>query len=102
MDDLEEVVQGNLQDVHQRILDRLGHLAEATLVVSTFQNMNFCEWHFEVSFLYQSTTTSMIRLSTLRLCHSPWRSTHVCKTGNATAPCPLLHSPPGNARRQDR
>jgi len=31
MDDLKEVIRGNLQDADQRILDRLGHIAEATL-----------------------------------------------------------------------
>ena len=47
MDDLEEVIRGYLQDADQRILDRLGHVAEATLVVSTFEDMNLCEWHLK-------------------------------------------------------
>jgi hypothetical protein len=47
MDDLEEVIRGNLQDADQRILDCLGHIAEATLVVSTFEDMNLCEWHLK-------------------------------------------------------
>src|SRR6266567_5257825 len=47
MDDLEEVVRGNLENAHQRILDRLRHLAEAALVVSTFEDMNLCEGHLE-------------------------------------------------------
>src|ERR671930_2166701 len=49
MDDLEKVIRGNLQDADQRILDRLGHVAEATLVVSTVEDMNCCEWHVKVS-----------------------------------------------------
>src|ERR1700686_4901633 len=51
MDDLEEVVGGNLEDAHQRILDRLRHVAEAALVVSTFEDMNLCEWHLQLSWL---------------------------------------------------
>ena len=43
MDDLEKIIRGNLQDADQRLLDRLGNVAEATLVVSTFEDMNFCE-----------------------------------------------------------
>jgi hypothetical protein len=49
MDDLKKVIRGNFQDADQRILDRLGHIAEATLVVSTFEDMDFCEWHLKVS-----------------------------------------------------
>src|ERR1700730_4178654 len=49
MADLEEVVGGNLEDAHQRILDRLRHVAEAALVVSTFEDMNLCEWHWQLS-----------------------------------------------------
>jgi len=49
MDDLEEVVGGNLEDVHQRILHRLRHVAEAALVVLTFKDMNLCEWHLQLS-----------------------------------------------------
>jgi len=37
MDDLEEVVGGNLENAHQRILDRLRHVAEAALVVLPFE-----------------------------------------------------------------
>jgi hypothetical protein len=49
MDDLEEVVRGNLQNADQRILDRLRHVGEAALVVSPFEDMNFCDWHLKVS-----------------------------------------------------
>jgi hypothetical protein len=38
MDDLEKVIRGNLQDANQRNLDRLGHIAEAALVISTFEH----------------------------------------------------------------
>src|SRR6267143_3706864 len=57
MDDLEEVIRGNLQDADQRILDRLGHVGEATLVVSPCEDMNFYDWHLKVSL-------SWIRLGT--------------------------------------
>src|SRR5882724_1716526 len=40
---------GNLQDVDQRLLDRLRHVGEAALVVSPFEDMNFCDWHLKVS-----------------------------------------------------
>jgi hypothetical protein len=50
VDDLKEVIRGNLQDAQERILDRLGYLTEATFVVSTFKDMNFCEWHLKDSF----------------------------------------------------
>src|SRR6266404_3609963 len=36
VDDLEEIVRGNLQDADQRALDRLRQVAEAMLVVTTF------------------------------------------------------------------
>jgi transcription termination factor NusB len=49
MDDLKEVLRGYLEDADKRLLDRLGHIAEATLVVSTFEHMNFCDWHLKVS-----------------------------------------------------
>src|SRR5207247_5448611 len=51
MDDLEEVVRGNLQHADQRLLNGRGHVGETLLVVSTFEHMNFCEWHFRVSSL---------------------------------------------------
>src|SRR5258708_5616186 len=45
MDDLKQVIQRNCQDADQCILDRGGHLAEAMLVVSLFEDMNCCERH---------------------------------------------------------
>jgi hypothetical protein len=49
MDDLEEVVGGNLENAHQRILDRLRHVAEAGLVVLPFEDMNLYDWHLQFS-----------------------------------------------------
>jgi|SRR6266851_3326377 len=46
---LEKVLRGNLQNADQRLLDRLGHIAEATVVVLTFEDMHGCEWHVHVS-----------------------------------------------------
>src|SRR6266576_3512148 len=47
MDDLEEVVRGDLQHADQRLLNGRGHVGETLLVVSTFEHMNFCEGHFK-------------------------------------------------------
>ena len=49
MDDLEEVVRGDFQHADQRLLNGRGHVGETLLVVSTFEHMNFCEWHFRIS-----------------------------------------------------
>src|ERR1700752_1274275 len=51
MDDLEEVVRGDFQHADQRLLNGRGHIGETLLVVSTFEHMNFYEWHFRVSLL---------------------------------------------------
>src|SRR5437016_13341582 len=49
VDDPKKVVRRNPQGADQRLLDRLGHVAEPTLVVAAFEHMNFCEWHLKVS-----------------------------------------------------
>jgi len=49
MDDLETLIRGNLQDADQRFVDRLGHIAQSTFVVSAFEDMNFCNWHVNIS-----------------------------------------------------
>src|SRR4051794_18588083 len=47
----------------QRLLNGRGHVGETRLVVSTFEHMNFCEWHFKVSLLPSTLTTSSARPS---------------------------------------
>jgi hypothetical protein len=37
------------QNADQGILDRFRYVAETTFVVSTFEDMNLCEWHWKVS-----------------------------------------------------
>src|SRR4029077_1568579 len=49
VDDLEEVVGGNLENAHQRILDRLRRVAEAGLIVLPFEDMNLYDWHLQFS-----------------------------------------------------
>src|SRR5207302_9058022 len=44
----------DLQGADQRLLHRLGHAAESTLVVAAFEHMNFCEWHLKVSLSCES------------------------------------------------
>src|SRR3989441_13090987 len=82
MDDLEKVVRGNLQDADQRLLNRPGHVAEAVLVVSTFEDVNFCDWHVNAS-------------SPMRLLHERVRARL-----DAIAPAPSAGGV-GPARRRD-
>ena len=50
VDDLEEVVRRNFEDADQCTLNSPGYFAKARLVISTLQNIDFCEWHFKPPF----------------------------------------------------
>src|ERR1043166_629294 len=47
--DLKQVIRRETQDIDQSILNRPRHFPKTGIVVPTFEHMDFCDWHFEVS-----------------------------------------------------